>query len=126
MKKARYDSMQERIVANSVLAPNSYPLVHGERCWLWLGARRRSNRGLEYGAICMRAKSGPRKGKPITHTVTRIVVREFKDRRVTPKMVIRHLCNNTICVNPAHLIGGTQKQNVRDTVKAGRHRNGHT
>lgn len=28
--------------------------------------------------------------------------------------VILHLCDNTRCVNPAHLVGGTQKDNMID------------
>lgn len=35
-------------------------------------------------------------------------------------MVIRHLCNNTKCCNPAHLISGTQADNASDTVHSGR------
>ena len=34
--------------------------------------------------------------------------------------VVRHTCDNRLCVNPKHLIGGTQGQNLRDAVKRGR------
>ena len=34
--------------------------------------------------------------------------------------VVRHLCNNPLCVNPDHLEPGTQKENVQDAVRAGR------
>ena len=31
--------------------------------------------------------------------------------------VIRHICNNTKCVNPDHLVTGTQKDNVADMLR---------
>lgn len=38
-------------------------------------------------------------------------------------LVVRHLCNNRKCVNPEHLETGTQKDNVRDCITAGRRAN---
>jgi hypothetical protein len=52
-----------------------------------------------------------------------VVVRGIKGRRLSKRMVVQHLCNNSICVNPAHLIGGTQKANVKQCVADGRHGN---
>lgn len=31
-----------------------------------------------------------------------------------------HTCNNGLCVNPAHLYAGTQKQNMDDMIRQGR------
>ena len=36
-------------------------------------------------------------------------------------MVIMHSCDNPLCVNPEHLIAGTQKENRMDCVTKGRH-----
>lgn len=38
--------------------------------------------------------------------------------------VIMHLCDNTRCINPAHLKAGTHKQNSVDMMKKGRAANG--
>lgn len=35
-------------------------------------------------------------------------------------LLIRHTCDNRRCVNPAHLVPGTKKDNADDMVRAGR------
>lgn len=37
-----------------------------------------------------------------------------------PAPVVRHMCNNPACINPAHLRGGTQFENVMDRVNCNR------
>lgn len=34
--------------------------------------------------------------------------------------VVRHTCDNTRCINPAHLLPGTQKDNMQDCIRRGR------
>jgi len=34
--------------------------------------------------------------------------------------VVRHTCDNPSCINIEHLVGGTQKDNVRDCIERGR------
>lgn len=99
----------------------------GEFCWKWIGKVSWSNSAngrikKPYPVMTMRYKKGPRKGKVYNARVHRVVVKEFLGKRVTPKMVVMHLCNNSLCVNPSHLLGGTQKKNVRQCVEEGRHK----
>ena len=35
--------------------------------------------------------------------------------------VVRHTCDNKRCVNPVHLLGGTQKENIQDSIERGLH-----
>lgn len=108
--------MGERIRANSILSPDLE--YAGTPCWIWTGKTRNG-----YPAMTIRYKRGPRKGKVATVGAHRMSVQFFhQGKRVTPKTVIRHLCNRPLCVNPAHLKGGTPSQNVRDSLRAGTHR----
>ncbi len=43
---------------------------------------------------------------------------------IPEKFLVRHLCHNKRCVNPAHLEVGTQKDNMKDMVDAGRQAKG--
>jgi hypothetical protein len=45
-------------------------------------------------------------------------------RPVPEGKIIRHLCNNPVCQNPAHLEEGTHADNAQDKVKSGRARGG--
>lgn len=38
--------------------------------------------------------------------------------------VVRHVCDNARCINPAHLVSGTQKENVADMHQRGRYVSG--
>ncbi|MBX3031886.1 MAG: HNH endonuclease [Chloroflexi bacterium] len=40
---------------------------------------------------------------------------------LAPGLVIRHTCDRPPCVNPAHLLPGTQRENIADMMSRGRH-----
>ena len=111
----KYPSLVDRLLANSY--PSETHVHAGERCWVWMGKTRNG-----YPAMTLRYKSGPRKGKVYNAGAHRLALIVFKGRRMTPKMVARHLCNNPLCINPAHLLGGSQRANVRQCVNDGRHK----
>ncbi len=112
---AKYENLRERIIANSILSYDT--IFAGTPCWVWIGKRHN-----DYGLITLRYKSGPRKGKVYNFRAHRLSVREFQGRRVTPKSVVLHLCNNPLCVNPEHLQLGRQRENVQHCVASGRHK----
>lgn len=118
----KYANLKERILANTLVSEVSF--YRGTPCWDWIGATCTNRSGKKYGKLQVRIKRGRNKGKNKTWLVHRLVLVVFKGRKMTQRMVGRHLCNNTLCANPAHLVGGSQKANMRQCVREKRHRNG--
>lgn len=117
----KYANLAERLIANTILG--DVPTYADQPCWIWIGEVNRNRSGMLYGRMSMRYKSGPRKGKVRKVAAHRMSVQVFhQGKRITPKTVVMHLCNYSLCINPAHLIGGTQTKNVRQCVKDGRHK----
>jgi hypothetical protein len=82
-------------------------------CWLWANAVN------EHGYGVMRP-AGKRTGPGVkAHRVSaELAGMDIRGR------VVRHRCDNPPCVNPAHLIPGTQADNARDRVERGRSNTG--
>lgn len=76
-------------------------------CWNWLGS------GVEgYGTIGLGGRKG---GKALSHRVSwEIHNGKIPDSEEYHGVVVRHKCNNRLCVNPNHLTLGTQADNVKD------------
>lgn len=73
-----------------------------DKCWPWTG---QTSGG--YG-IC---------GREGAH---RIAYR-FEHGNIPKGMLVRHSCDNPICVNPAHLLMGTVQDNTNDMLERQRH-----
>jgi hypothetical protein len=117
----KYATLIDRIIANSILADDSF--YNGTPCWNWIGRQTVNRSGMKYGRISRRITKGPRKGTVVNEFVHRVVVRGIKGRRLTRRCVVMHLCNNSLCCNPFHLAGGTLKKNNQQAVRDGRHGN---
>lgn len=74
-------------------------------CWEWQGSLRSDGYGQVYIAGQHRS----------THRFS------FYLANLYWPPVVRHACDNPRCVNPHHLEGGTQSDNMRDVVARGRH-----
>jgi HNH endonuclease len=76
-------------------------------CWIWLGAPARKG----YGAVSM--------GRGKTMQVHRLSYQTFVGP-IPEGALICHKCNTPLCINPAHLYAGTQRDNARDREAARR------
>ena len=44
---------------------------------------------------------------------------KYTNIKIPKGKIIRHLCNNTLCINPTHLLIGTPQDNMDDMIKSG-------
>ena len=71
-----------------------------DSCWEWQGPMNVTG----YGRVCY--------GGQVRYAHR--VVAEMKYGKLPPGIVARHTCDNRPCVNPAHIMTGTQRDNVHD------------
>lgn len=81
-----------------------------DECWPWTAALSDSG----YGVI---REAGRGSRLLYAHRVSMII--DGKD----PGPSARHTCDNPVCVNPRHLLHGTQRQNIEDMTSRRRHGN---
>ena len=72
-------------------------------CWPWLGPVTGSQ---EYGAFCFDSR----------YVYAHRFAYVLHHGEIPKGTVVMHTCDDPICVNPAHLNAGTQKDNIRDSV----------
>lgn len=76
--------------------------ITDDGCWLWNGA-------LANNYPCIRIAG-------TLYKVHRISYQQWHDD-LSDTDVLRHMCDNKTCVNPNHLVPGTQKANIKDYWK---------
>ncbi len=85
-------------------------------CWEWTG----SHTNFGYGTIQCGSRTVGNRRPVLTHRLAYIL----SVGSLSGADVVRHRCNNPPCCNPAHLLIGTQLDNIRDTIEAGRNTRG--
>lgn len=75
-------------------------------CWEWNGARHRHG----HGVVRINSKN---------HQAHRVAWEQVNGP-VPAGKIVRHSCDNPPCVNPDHLLVGTQRDNIHDMIQRGR------
>lgn len=77
-----------------------------DECWPWLGTMTRAG----YGTAAIGGR----------RTTAHRMAYEFAVGSVPAGMVMMHRCDRPACCNPAHLVPGTQRDNIADMHAKGR------
>lgn len=113
----KYADLCERIIANTVLAPDCF--FNGSPCWWWVGARHGGASDGRYGKFSMRLKlrkKGERHRRIKYRHAHRVSIEAFSTTKLGGRYGL-HLCpphpNRTLCCNPEHLRGGSPSANQK-------------
>jgi len=93
--------------------------LHYRQCWHWIGNiswKQSVEIRYQYGRFGANGK------RYKAHRVSYMIVHG----PIPHKHVVRHKCDDPLCVNPHHLETGTQYKNDMDRTIRGRSRNGYT
>lgn len=85
-----------------------------DSCWEWVAKSKVQG----YGVIGI---GGRKEGKILSHRLSYVMHKgDIPECDEHHGMVVMHTCDNRLCVNPDHLVLGTQKDNVKDMDEKGR------
>lgn len=85
-------------------------IVEPNGCWRWIRGRKGKEAKAGGGYPCWKIN-----GKTVG--VHRLACEEHHGP-LPPDIQARHLCHNTLCINPDHIVPGTNEQNQRDSAVA--------
>lgn len=84
-----------------------YEVGEPDECWNWIPAPNKAGRGLFHFNYQ-------------TEYAYRVSFVLHNQRDLHKGELVRHTCDNPLCVNPHHLLTGTQKDNMQDALARGR------
>lgn len=85
---------------------NKVKVFDEDKCWLWIGAKKNTGYGVMHRNV---------NGKKKEFGAHRMSY-ELAFGLIPDGFLVRHTCDNRICVNPAHLILGQMRDNIQDMV----------
>jgi len=90
--------------------------IQDNGCWNWSGTTVKNRCGMLYGNFKWNTDYYDQK----VERANRASYMLFKGE-IEEGLVVRHKCDNSLCVNPEHLELGTQKDNKKDSIDKGRY-----
>ena len=114
MRATRVGSVSERF-------EKRYSKDAASGCWNWTGPLNRKGYGEIGGVVIDGVRYAERGRKMLAHRVSWLLFRgEIPANEAAHGSVVMHVCDNPSCVNPEHLLIGTQADNVKDMIQKGR------
>lgn len=118
--KTRLDFIVDRYVSLNTFYNNQKPAANG--CIEWTGIT--NNAGYPFiGFVYPPGVTSPSGHKSGMMTSTRLAFMIY-NKRLPTKRNVNHTCHNKLCVNPDHLVEGTQQEKLeamrRDGIHSGR------
>ena len=108
---ARKKGFDVKKMKPGVLAKDIWEFVDKkENCWIWIG-------GLNFDGYGVYSKNG------ITYRAHRYIWELLNNEKIGNKIAM-HICDTPSCVNPKHLVLGTQADNIDDKTKKNRQAKG--
>jgi hypothetical protein len=86
-------------------------------CWLWLRSSIKSHGGQRYGELTTHVNG--KRGRALAHRLSY----ELHNGPIPDGIQVCHTCDIGLCVNPAHLFLGSNRDNQLDMVNKGRQGN---
>jgi len=110
MRASRVGSVNERFF-------NRFERDQKSKCWNWTGALTPQGYGVIYGEML----DGTKLKRTLAHRVSWMLHKgPIPTGSGAHGTVVMHKCDNPTCVNPDHLMLGTQADNVKDMIAKGR------
>lgn len=101
------DKIKERFIRKCNQDPFTDP---GDSCIEWIGSKARKSYGVMWN----------NKKLVLAHRLSWAI---YNNQQIPKGLVIRHTCDNPSCINPNHLLLGTQSDNMKDRMERKRNTN---